>query len=139
MMMTEDIKEKAPWLVKVLAVVLILFGILAGAGSLFLWGQSFLFAFPQDIPLATPIADFFVNFPASVLAGIGLWRMRRYGYVTAQFVAGFYLYASVLIFVAMFQGELPISPEIWAPQGLAVLVALALVLYLWPLRDRFVG
>lgn len=137
--MAVDTHTATPWLVKTLALLLILFGIFAGIGSLFLWGQGFLFAFPRDIPLATPIADFFINFPASVLAGVGLWRMRRFGYVAAQFVAGFYLYASVLIFVEMFQGELPSSPEIWGPQGLAVLVGLALVVYLWPLRDRFLG
>ena len=137
--MAVDTHTATPWLVKTLALLLILFGIFAGMGSLFLWGQGFLFAFPRDIPLATPIADFFINFPASVLAGVGLWRMRRFGYVAAQFVAGFYLYASVLIFVEMFQGELPSSPEIWGPQGLAVLVGLALVVYLWPLRDRFLG
>ena len=72
-----------------------------------LWGQGFLFAFPADIPLASPMADFFINFPLSVLAGIGLWRMRQYGYVAAQIVAGFYIYASMLIF------------------------------YLWPLRKKF--
>ena len=137
--MAVETHTATPWPVRTLALLLILFGIFAGMGSLFLWGQGFLFAFPRDIPLATPITDFFINFPASVLAGVGLWRMRRFGYVAAQFVAGFYLYASVLIFVEMFQGELPSSPEIWGPQGLAVLVGLALVVYLWPLRDRFLG
>ena len=137
--MPDEPEMTAPVLVKILGLLLILFGVFAGAGSLFLWGQGFLFAFPQDIPLATPIADFFINFPASILAGIGLWRMRRLGYVAAQFVAGFYIYASVLIFVEMFQGKLPLTPEIWAPQVLAVVVGLALVLILWPLRDRFQG
>ena len=102
-------------------------------------GQGFLFVFPQGIPLATPMADLFINFPASVAAGIGLWQMRQFGYIAAQFTARFYFYASVLIFVDMFQGDLPLSPEIWAPQSLAVLVGLALVVYLWPLRDRFEG
>ena len=129
--------QSTPRLVKLLAGLLIVLGIFAGAGSLLLWGQGFLFAFPADIPLASPMADFFINFPLSVLAGIGLWRMRQYGYVAAQIVAGFYIYASVLIFVDMFQGKLPTSPEIWGPQALAVLMGLALIFYLWPLRDRF--
>ena len=83
------------------------------------------------------MADFFINFPVTVLAGFGLWRMRHYGYIAAQFAAGFYLYASVLIFVEMFQGNLPLSPEIWGPQTLAVGIALVLVFALWPLRDCF--
>ena len=134
--MSPEIQKPALW-IKLLAGLLILLGLFAGAGSLFLWGQGFLFAFPKDVKLASPMADFFINFPASILAGIGLWRMKRYGYVTAQFVAGFYLYASVLIFVDMFQGALPATPEIWAPQTLAVLIGLVLVFGLWPVRDRF--
>ena len=130
--------QKAPIILKVLAGVLVLLGVFAGLGSLFLWGQGFLFAFPRDVQLASPVADFFINFPLSVLAGLGLWRMKMVGYIAAQFVAGFYIYASVLIFVEMFQGELPLNPEIWAPQLLAVIIALVLVFGLWPLRDRFV-
>ncbi len=126
-----------PWLIKVLAGLLILLGLFAGVGSLLLWGQGFLFAFPADIPLASPMADFFINFPLSVLAGVGLWGMRKYGYVAAQIVAGFYLYASMLIFVDMFQGRLPASPEIWGPQAFAVLIALALIFYLWPQKEKF--
>jgi hypothetical protein len=129
--------QKAPIMLKILAGLLILLGLFAGLGSFLLWGQGFLFAFPKGVKLASPVADFFINFPLSILAGIGLWRMKMYGFVTAQFVAGFYIYASVLIFVDMFQGELPLSPEIWAPQLLAVIIALVLVYGLWPLRDKF--
>ena len=134
-----EAKSKTPTSVKIIAVLLIILGLFAGFGSLILWGQGFLFNFPGDVKLATPIADFFINFPLSVIAGIGLLRMRKYGYAASQFVAGIYIYASVLIFVDMFQGELPSSPEIWAPQALAVVIGLILVFYLWQLRDRFVG
>lgn len=134
-----EAKMKTPIPVKILAVLLIVLGLFAGLGSLLLWGQGFLFTFPGDVKLATPIADFFINFPVSVIAGIGLLGMRKYGYAASQFVAGIYIYASILIFVDMFQGELPSGPEIWAPQALAVVIGLILVFYLWRLRDRFVG
>jgi hypothetical protein len=42
-----------------------------------------------------------------------------------------------MIFVDMWQGGLPSVPEIWAPQSVAVIAALLLVFYLWPLRERF--
>jgi hypothetical protein len=51
--------------------------------------------------------DVLVNAPASLLAGIGLWRMRKWGYAPGWFVAGFYLYASVEIFVHVWPGEPP--------------------------------
>jgi hypothetical protein len=54
-------------------------------------------------------------------------------------VAGFYIYASVEIFVHLAQEGPPYAPEIVAPQVLAVLVAIALVVYLWRIRERFDG
>lgn len=133
-----DAKGSTPWVIKFFSIQLIVLGGFAGLGSLMLWGQGFLFAFPKDVPLASPMADFFINFPLSVLAGIGLWRMRQLGYITAQIVAGFYIYASMLIFVDMFQGRLPAGPEIWGPQAYAVLMGLGLIFCLWPLRKQFV-
>jgi hypothetical protein len=123
--------------VRILAVLLFLFGLFAFFGALFLWGEGFLFRFPQGVNVSGPFADLFVNAPASIIAAIGLWRLKRYGYVASQFVAGFYVYASVMIFVEMFQGGLPRTFAIYGPQTLAVLVAIALVFYLWRIRDLF--
>ena len=123
--------------VRILAALLFLFGLLAFFGSLFLWGEGFILRFPAGVDYSLPVADILVNAPASIIASIGLWKMRRYGYAAAQFVAGFYVYASVEIFVDVAQGDLPASAEIVAPQVLAVLVAMALVFYLWRMRDRF--
>ena len=132
-------EKKIPFPVKIISVVLIILGIFAGIGSLILWGQGFLFDFPKDVKLSTPVADFFINFPVSVIAGIGLWQMRKYGYIASQFAAGIYIYASVLIFADMVQGDLAATPEIWLPQGLAIAIGLILVFYLWTLRDQFTG
>ena len=123
--------------VRALAIVLFLFGLLAFFGSLFLWGQGFLLQFPEGVDYSFPVTDILVNAPASIVAAVGLWRMRRYGYVAAQFVAGFYIYASVEIFVDVVQGGPPYPLEIVVPQVLAVAVALVLVLYLWRIQDRF--
>jgi hypothetical protein len=72
-----------------------------------------------------------------MIAAIGLWRMRRYGYVASQFVAGFYIYASVEIFVEIIQAGPPYSIEIVVPQIMAVAVAAALVVYLWRIQEMF--
>ncbi len=121
--------KKIPASIKVLSVLLCLFGLLAFFGSLFLWGQGFLFVFPEGVDLAYPVTDLLVNAPATFIAAIGLWQMKRFGYVAAQFVAGFYIYASVEIFVQMFQEGPPYPPEIFGPQILAVLVAIGLLVY----------
>jgi hypothetical protein len=124
-------------LVRVLAVLLFLFGLFAFFGSLFMWGEGFLLRFPEGVDYRFPITDILVNAPASILASVGLWKLRKYGYVAAQFVAGFYVYASVEIFVEVVQGGPPYAPEIVVPQVLAVAVAFALVFYLWRVQDVF--
>ena len=126
-----------PWPLTVLAVLLFLFSFLAFFGSLFLWGEGFLFQFPAGVDLTFPVTDILVNAPASMVAAIGLWKCKRYGYVASQFVAGFYVYASVEIFMRVIQGDLPNTLAILVPQILAVLVAFGLVFYLWKIQVLF--
>ena len=127
----------APPTIKVLSILLLLFGLFAFFGSLFMWGEGFLFSFPEGVDYRFPVADLLVNAPASLLAGVGLWRMRRWGYAVGYFVAGFYLYASVEIFVDVIQAGPPFPVAIVVPQALAVAVAVALVFTLGRMRDRF--
>jgi hypothetical protein len=63
--------------------------------------------------------------------------MKQWGYAAAQFVAGFYVYASVEIFVMAIQQGPPYAIEIVVPQIAAVIVAAFLVFYLWRIRLRF--
>ena len=123
--------------VRILAIMLFLFSLLAFFGSLFMWGEGFLLTFPQGADYRFPITDILVNAPASMIAAIGLWRMRRYGYVASQFVAGFYIYASVEIFIEVVQTGPPFAIEIIIPQVIAVAVAVILVVYLWRIQELF--
>jgi hypothetical protein len=124
--------------VSVLSIVLFLFSAFAFLGSLFMWGEGFLLSFPPGADYRFPVTDILVNAPASLIAAIGLWKMKQWGYVAAQFVAGFYVYGSVEIFVMVIQQGPPFPIEIVIPQVAAVIVAACLVFYLWPLRARFV-
>ena len=123
--------------VRILAVLLFLFGLFAFFGSLFMWGEGFLLRFPEGVDYRFPVTDILVNVPASMVAAIGLWGMRRYGYVASQFVAGFYIYASVEIFVEVIQCGPPYPIEIIMPQILAVAVAAVLVIYLRRFQEMF--
>lgn len=129
--------QSTPLSLRILAVVLVLFGLLAFFGSAFLWGQGFIFQPPEDVGLAFPITDMVVNAPASIVAAVGLWRLKRYGHRAAYFVAGFYVYASVYIFVEVAQGGPPYAVEIVFPQVLAVLAAIALLVVPERYRERF--
>jgi hypothetical protein len=127
----------APFLVKILAVLLYVFGLIALLGSISLWGQGFLLQFPVGVDYSFPVTDILVNAPACFVAARGLWSGRRYGYIASQAVAGIYMYASVEIFVKVAQGNLPATPAIIIPQAAAVVVAQLLVFYLWIVKDGF--
>jgi hypothetical protein len=92
-----------------MAVVLFLFGIFAILGSVFLGGEGFIFSFPAGISVAFPLTDILVNAPASLVAAVGLWTLKKYGYPASQFVAGFYIYASVYIFIELAENAPPIQ------------------------------
>lgn len=132
-----DENKNLPVEIKTLSIFLFLFSIFAFFGSLFLWGEGFLLLFPKNVDLTFPIADILVNAPASMIAAIGLWKLRKYGYIASQFVAGFYIYASIEIFVEVIQAGPPYPGEIVFPQIIAVAVALGLVFYLWPRQNLF--
>jgi hypothetical protein len=122
---------------RVISIILFLFGVFAFFGSLFMWGEGFLLSFPAGVDYTFPITDILVNAPASIVAAFGLWKLKRYGFVAGYFVAGFYIYASVEIFVHVFQAGPPFAVEILVPQILAVIVAVALIVYLWRKQDYF--
>ncbi len=130
-------KQNIPFPVKILSVSLFLFGLLAFFGPLFLWGEGFILEFPEGVDYSSPVADLLVHTPTAIIASIGLWRLTRWGYVASQFVAGFYIYASVEIFTWVVQEGPPYAPEIVGPQVLAVLVALGLIFYLWRVQSLF--
>ena len=129
--------QSTPLSLRILSIVLVLFGLLAFFGSAFLWGQGFILHPPEDVALAFPITDMLVNAPASIVAAVGLWKLKRYGHRAAYFVAGFYIYASVYIFVEVAEGGPPYAVEIIVPQVLAVLAAIALLIVPERYRERF--
>ena len=132
-----EMKTATPIYIKILSILLFLFGVFAFVGSMFLWGEGFILSFPEGVDYSFPIADILINAPASIIAAIGLWKLKRYGYVVSQFCAGFYIYASVIIFVEVAQSGAPYSMEIILPQLLGVIVAIFLIFYLWRVKDVF--
>ena len=123
---------------KILGAVYVLFGFFALIGSVFLWGQGFILNPPAGIDLAFPVADTLINAPASILTGVGLWRMRKWGFALAWFTAGFYLYASVEIFVHAWQdGILTSAFEITIPQAAAMLIAAVTMVLSWKNQEKF--
>lgn len=120
-----------------MAILLLIFGLFAFFGSLFLWGEGFILDAPPGVNIAFPVTDILVNAPACLIAAFGLWKMKRFGYPASQFVAGFFIYASVYIFLEVVQGGSPYPLEIILPQALAVLTAVALVFYLYRVRGLF--
>jgi len=128
--------NQKPKIFNILSIIFMLFGLFAIGGSVFLWGEGFYFDFPLTVDLALPTADIFVNGPVSILAGIGLWKMRQWGFVAAWMTAGIYLYASVEVFVWAWQ-EGSLTLPILVPQLLAVIAALVVMAVCWKWKDHF--
>lgn len=128
---------KRPLPITILSLLLFIFGVFAFVGSAFLWGEGFILTAPEGVDLAFPITDIVVNAPASILAALGLWKLRRYGYLASYFVAGFYIYASVYIFLEVAQDGPAYPVELMAPQVLAVLVAVGLLIFPERVRHLF--
>lgn len=126
-----------PRVFKILAILLLIFGIFAFFGSLFLWGEGFIFSFPEGVDIAFPMTDILINAPASFIAAYGLWNLKRYAYPASQFVAGFYIYASTYIFVEVIQAGPPYPIEIILPQVLALAVAIGLIIYGCKFQELF--
>jgi hypothetical protein len=129
--------QATPRVIRILAILLFLFGIFAFFGSLLLWGEGFIFSFPSGVDIAFPMTDILINVPASIIAAYGLWTLKRFGYPASQFVAGFYIYASTYIFIELFQAGPPYPIEIILPQVLAIFVAIGLIIYGWRYQDLF--
>jgi hypothetical protein len=134
----DETRLKSFAIFNVLDIVYFLFGIFTLFGSIFLWGKGFILSPPKSVDLAFPIADTLINAPASIITGIGLWRMKKWGYAAAWFTSGLYLYASTEIFVHAWQnGVLTSALEITNPQTMAVLVAVVTMVLIWRKRESF--
>jgi hypothetical protein len=130
-------KMKPVHIIRILAGFLFLLSLFAFLGSIFLWGAGFILTFPKGIDYTFPVTDILVNAPACMIAAIGLWTLKRYGYIVSQFTAGFFVYGSVEIFVKAAAGSLPALPDIIIPQVIAVGLAAVLVFYLWRVQTIF--
>jgi len=124
-------------IIRILAGFLFAFGLFGMVGSLFMWGEGFILPLKSGVNYRFPITDLLVNVPSSIIAAIGLWKIKKYGYIASQFVAGFYIYASCEIFVEEFQSGPPFQVEIIVPQVAASILAIVLVIYLWERKDIF--
>ena len=130
-------KGQRPRSISILAVVLALFGVFALFGSLFLWGSGSILTAPPGVDIAFPVTDILINAPASIITALGLWRLRKYGYLGSYFVSVFYIYASAYIFVEVIQGGPPYPFELVLPQALALATAVSLLIFPNRYRDRF--
>lgn len=67
--------QKVPIGVRILSIILFLFSLFAFFGSLFMWGEGFLFSFPAGVDYTYPVTDILINTPATMIAAIGLWQL----------------------------------------------------------------
>ena len=123
--------------IRIISILLFIIGLFGLFGSLFMWGAGFILPLRTGLDYRFPISDILINAPTSIIAAIGLWRKKQYGYITSQFVSGFYLYGSILIFIEVIQGSLPKTIAIILPQIVACIIAIIMVFYFWKKKKIF--
>jgi hypothetical protein len=133
----KSLGSSGTFFIRMLAVLLLGIGLFALIGSLFMWGEGFILPIRKGVDYRFPITDLLVNTPASIIAAIGLLKIKRYGYIASQCVAGFYLYASCEIFVQVIQAGPPYALEIVLPQVIATFLSFILVFYFWRVQSIF--
>ncbi|MHA2298693.1 MAG: hypothetical protein ACXAEU_07405 [Candidatus Hodarchaeales archaeon] len=122
---------------KILAVSLFTTGIFAAVGSLYTWGDGFLFTAPLGTDLSIFIADLVIAAPASLLAAAGYWRLRRWGVLAGLFVTGTYIYGSISVYVMVLQAGPPYDLTLVIPPVFGIGLSLALIYWTWKNLELF--
>ena len=90
-------------------------GIFALIGSLYTWGEGFLFAQDDVTKSLIPLADLIVSAPFSLIAGVGLWRKKTWGIIFGLLTSGVYFFGSVQVYIMIFSKGYPYPMQMFIP------------------------
>ncbi|MFW9991004.1 MAG: hypothetical protein ACFFD4_02980 [Candidatus Odinarchaeota archaeon] len=135
----EIVATTIPKPAKLLAFSLFATGIFAAAGALYTWGDGLLFTASPGTDLSIFIPDLVIAAPASLLAAIGYWHLRRWGIFAGLFVTGTYIYGSIAVYVMVLQSGPPYDLTLIIPPVFGISLSLALIFWTWKNYELFVN
>ena len=118
---------------KLFSILFFTTGVFALVGSLFCWGDGWLFEQTNLQRIILPLADLILTAPLSLLTAYGIASKKYWGIYFGIFTAGIYSLGSLLVFISVFWNGYPYPIQLIIPPifGLSITI-----LYLiWVLKN----
>ena len=121
---------------KLFALLFFSTGIFAIVGSIFTWGEGWLFIQPHKCNTLLPWADLILTAPLSLTAAYGIWARKKWWRVIGSMTCGVYLFGSVLVYLQIFWEYEPFTLQLLIPPvfGLGIVCAFLVLVIKHPSR-----
>jgi hypothetical protein len=109
-------------------------GVFAIIGSLFSWGEGWLFNQFNLSNGLIPLGDLILTAPLSLIAACGLWFKKVWGIYTGLLTSGIYIYGSLLVFISVVWNGRPYPIQLIIPPifGLSI----AIFYFIWVVKKN---
>jgi FtsH-binding integral membrane protein len=122
---------------RVFSITLLLTGIFAAIGALYRWGDGPIHTAPLGADLEIYVAELVIAAPISILASVGIKKMKRWGMLLALLAVGVYIYGSVLVYAAVFLAGSPYPLKLIIPPVFGITLSISLIYWIWKHFDDF--
>jgi hypothetical protein len=121
--------RKSQSIYSIYAWLFFLTGVFAIVGSLFSWGNGWLFS---NFKLSTgliPLSDLIITGPISIATAFGLWHKKDWGMYIGLVTSGIYIFGSVQVFVSLLWNGSPYPIQLIIPPIAGLSIAISFVFY----------
>lgn len=127
---SESIEGNVPKYIKhakILSISLYLTGIFAIVGSLYTWGDGWIFTAPDGTDFQLYITDMLVTAPATIISGIGFQKLKKWVIVSGIFTSGILIYGSALVYVDVILNGAPYLLKLILPPIFGIGLSIAII------------
>jgi len=100
-------------------------GVFAVVGSLYSWGEGWLFNQFNLSNGLVPLGDLILTAPLSFIASCGLWFKKVWGVYIGLLTSGIYSFGSVLVFISVIWRGSPYPVQLIIPPVVGLLIAIS--------------
>jgi len=100
-------------------------GVFSIVGSLFSWGEGWLFDQFNLSSGLIPLGDLILTAPLSLIAAYGLWCKKVWGIYTGLLTSGIYSFGSVLVFISVIWKGSPYPVQLIIPPVVGCVISIS--------------
>jgi len=108
-------------------------GLFAFVGSLFCWGEGWLFEQTNLLNIILPLADLILTAPLSILTAYGIASQKYWGIYLGIFTSGIYSLGSILVFILVIWNGSPYPLQLIIPPIFGLSISILYVI--WVLKN----